>query len=278
MFNIPNIFTASNLLSGCLSIIFALCGKLDWACYFIFLGAAFDFFDGFLARLLKQQGEFGKQMDSLADVVTFGVAPGILIFSLLAFNFVSNLPYTVFDTYELFSQVKVNHLEIMNIYFHELFSPTSVHGMYEPGMSIYVPFIALFIPFLSIFRLAKFNLDTRQTENFIGLNTPSNAIFFTSFPLIYFFTEASEFKSFYLQSSTIIVFVIGMSLLLVSELPLFSLKIKKLDFKSNKLRYITAVVAILSIIFLKLWAIPLIILFYIAISTIDFIFAKKLNK
>jgi phosphatidylserine synthase len=158
---IPNLFTLGNLFCGCLAIIYAFNWQLDWAAYMVFLAAFLDFFDGFLARLLKVEGELGKQLDSLADMVSFGVVPGIVMFQWLRriyeIEFVSSAPENIgFDFY--------------------MFNINSVIPWYS--------YVALIIPIFSCYRLAKFNIDTRQSHGFIGLPTPANAIFFCSLMLI----------------------------------------------------------------------------------------------
>ena len=273
MFNIPNLFTASNLLCGVLSLIFCFMGKPDWACYAIFGGAVLDFFDGFLARKLNLQGEMGKQLDSLADMVTFGVAPGILVFTVLAYKSVLAIPELALG---FPIDLHVDHLRIMGIYFTELFHPTQIHGLYESSASLrFIPFIGLFIPFMSMFRLAKFNLDTRQSESFIGLPTPANTIFFTSFPLIMLYGEANDLREIFLSYPFVIGSVIVMSLLLVAELPLFSLKFKHFRWTGNEIRYIFLLTCAILIPTMLIWSIPIIILLYILLSLIAFIFAKK---
>ena len=154
---IPNLLTAGNLVGGILAIIFALTGRIDLAPWCIFASAIFDFLDGFAARLLKVQNELGKQLDSLADMVTFGVAPGVIVLLMLNYEIVG-----IDDKF--FSVFGVNFV------FDE--NPYPIH------------FIALLIPVFALFRLAKFNLDTRQTSSFIGLPTPAMTLFFAAIPLL----------------------------------------------------------------------------------------------
>ncbi len=262
MFNIPNLFTAANLLSGILSITYAFEGRLDWACYAIFAGAVFDFFDGFLARKLNKQGELGKQLDSLADVVTFGTAPGILMYVLLN---------------QLCFREALGMPSSQN-------APGDLLALFQPELAgyahflTYLPYIAFAIPFFSLFRLAKFNLDTRQSESFIGLPTPANTIFFTSFPLILMYGGDSGLRDFALNIWVITVLIIGMSLLLISELPLFSLKFKHFKWSGNEIRYVFLISCGIVIPTLQIWAIPIIILLYLLLSAIAFIFAKNTTK
>ena len=230
--NIPNFITLLNLFSGCLSIVAAFENNLVWAAYFIGIAAILDFLDGTFARILKAKSETGKQLDSLADIVSFGVAPAIILFQLISHS--PDLPV----------------LEIFNINL--------------------LPFIAFFIPVFSALRLAKFNIDTRQTESFIGLPTPANAIFIASLPLIliqqfpdYQWVFDTIKSSWFLMALTIIL-----SSLLISNIPLFSLKFKNLKWKDNKNRYIFLGISIAFILIFYFAAIPLIIIVYILISVV----------
>ncbi len=225
--NIPNLITLGNLTCGLLSILFAFEGNLALAGGLIFYGAILDFFDGFAARLLKVNSEIGKQLDSMADMVTFGVAPGILMYQLIAIT-------------------NENPLEIS----HELT----------------ISLIAFLIPIFSAIRLAKFNIDTRQISSFIGLPTPAAAIFIASLPII----GANYYTNFSLE--LLIVSTVILSLLLVAELPLFSLKISKGETLKNQLNIIRIAFLISSVILLfilKFAAIPFIVILYIFLSIIN---------
>lgn len=252
---IPNLFTLGNLFCGCLAIIFAFEWKLDWAAYMVFLAAFLDFFDGFLARILKVQSELGKQLDSLADMVSFGVVPGIIVFQLLGLNEILD-----HDTY---------------IVLHDI---------------IYIKYIALLIPLFSAYRLAKFNIDTRQSNGFIGLPTPANAVFFSSIALILFnvlippfdttIGESILFKNAlcyeimpYLTSKYLLVsLVVVFSLLLVLPLPIFALKFKNFGWTDNKIRYIFLALSIVLLILFQAIAIPFIVILYIVLSIVNNIF------
>jgi CDP-diacylglycerol--serine O-phosphatidyltransferase len=225
--NIPNLITLGNLTCGLLSILFAFEGNLVLAGTFIFYGAILDFFDGFAARLLKVNSEIGKQLDSMADMVTFGVAPGILM-------------------YQLIAMTNENQLGIS----HELT----------------ISLIAFLIPIFSAIRLAKFNIDTRQISSFIGLPTPAAAIFIASLPII----RAKYYTNFSLE--LLIVSTVILSILLVAELPLFSLKISKGETLKNQLNIIRIAFLISSVILLfilKFAAIPFIVILYIFLSIIN---------
>jgi len=236
---IPNIITSLNILCGCVAILFAISGDLITASFFVFLGIFFDFFDGLAARLLKAQSEVGLQLDSLADVITSGVAPGVVMYQML------NLSY-----------------------FHQMQTLTETFSLEGWNVSFknYLPLIGLLIVIASAYRLAKFNVDTRQTSGFIGLPTPANALLILSLPLILQF-QYSEL------AETIILnrwFLIGMTLLscilLNAEIPLFALKYKTWDFKSNAVRYIFLIICVVLLVLLKFLAIPFIILLYILLS------------
>ncbi len=235
--HIPNSITCLNLLFGCFSIVYALKGNLIFASYFIAIAAVFDFIDGFAARVLKAYSAIGKELDSLADVVSFGVAPGIIVFQLLQLS--DNLPVFI------------------------IFGKTNL-----------VPFVAFLIPVFSALRLAKFNIDTRQTESFIGLPVPANALFFAAFPLIIKqFAEMCScmhaYVDFFTNAYLYFVLIVVFSFLLVSNIPLFSLKVKNLKIKENIYRYLLLVFSIVLFIMFKYIAIPIIIILYIVLSLIQ---------
>ncbi|MBR6191158.1 MAG: CDP-alcohol phosphatidyltransferase family protein [Prevotella sp.] len=196
--HIPNTITCCNLVCGCVAIIFALHLDPQMALLFIILGAVFDFFDGMSARLLGVSSEIGKELDSLADDVTFGVAPASMIFAEL-----SVLEY-----------------------------PGAVYYA-VPWIVSLIPYIAFLVAAFSAVRLAKFNLDTRQTTSFIGLPTPANALFWGS--LIVGFAPLLEQ---YLWFTPLVVIGIFVSCwLLVAEIPMFALKFKHWGFRGNELKY-----------------------------------------
>lgn len=254
MFNLPNLFTAANLLSGCIAIILTFSGRVDLAPFAIFAGALFDFLDGFIARKLGLMGEMGKQLDSLADMVTFSLAPGMIMFVILvSLGSDSLTPVTVQNWVDDF-----------------------IGG----NTSNYYPLIALVIPFFSLFRLAKFNLDTRQTESFIGLPTPANTLFFMSYPLVMFYSDdGSEVMrivtDFLFYPICISIFILGMSLLLVSEIPLFSLKFKSFGIKGNEIRYAFLLISLTFIIIFKAWSLALIVFLYLVLSIVENYVLKK---
>ena len=260
MFTLANLFTASNLISGILAILLALMGRIDLAPYAIFAGAFFDFLDGFAARLFKTTGELGKQLDSLADMITFGVAPGVIMMVVL----------TV-DPTELNSLNSVGQIaESTQLWFDGLFR----------GEINLLPFAGLVIPFFSLFRLAKFNIDKRQSESFIGVPTPANTLLFMTFPLVLAgIIHSSEvvggiyeilFNPYFLLISMIV-----MGLLMVSEIPLFSLKVKHFKFKGNEIRFSFLLISLIFILVFKVWSIALIVFLYLVFSIIENTIFKK---
>ncbi len=224
--HIPNAITCTHLFSGCIGIFFAFRGELNYAAYAVFTAAFFDFLDGMAARLLKVHSEIGKQLDSLADVVSFGVLPSAIIF---------------------------------NLFNAQSVSPTSL---------IWWHFGAFFIAVFSALRLAKFNVDTRQTNSFIGLPTPASAMLSASFPLIINQGNAS-FTSIILSHQFLNSFIFFNCWLLVAELPLLSLKFKNLSLKENIFRYILLFFGAVCLVIFKFAAIPVIIIFYIILSIIQ---------
>ena len=225
--HIPNAITCLNLLSGCVGIVLAFKGELIYAGYAILIAALLDFFDGLVARALHAYSEIGKDLDSLADVVSFGVLPSVIV-------------------YHLFLQAP------------------------QLGdLSLYLNFSAFFIAIFSALRLAKFNTDVRQSENFIGLPTPANAMLIASLPQI---TEVSStfLSAYILNPFFLFLFSLGSGFMLVMEVPLISLKFKSLDIKENLLRYILLFSGLIFILIFKFAAIPLIIFIYIILSIIQF--------
>jgi CDP-diacylglycerol--serine O-phosphatidyltransferase len=219
---IPNLLTLLNLLFGVIGIIWVLDGQILTGAYFVLIAAGFDFLDGFVARLLKVQSEMGKELDSLADVVSFGVLPGLILF-MMTKNSVS---------------------------------PDS-----------YLPYLTLIVPMLSAYRLAKFNLDTRQSERFIGLPTPASALFLSTLPyLAVHWPILGEWLSL-----PIVLILIAwiLAILLVSEIPLIALKFKSFAFSKNRFRYILILMSLAFFAWLQLAGIPLVILAYIGLSVIE---------
>ena len=236
---IPNIITSLNLLCGCVAIMFAVSGDLVSASFFAFAGIFLDFFDGLAARVLNAQSQVGLQLDSLADVVTSGVLPGIVMVQLLS------------------EALTGNSLDITAI-----FSSTSNNTSIES----YLPFIGLLIAVASGYRLAKFNVDTRQTTSFIGLPVPANTLLILSLPLILNFQASQQITELILTPWFLIIITLVSCVLLNAEIPLFGLKFKTWNFKDNAVRYLFLIASILLLVVLKFIAIPIIIFLYILVS------------
>lgn len=223
--HIPNTVTCLNLFSGCIACVMAFEAKYDLAMLFIVLSAVFDFFDGMLARTLHAYSTIGKELDSLADDVSFGVAPSLLVFSL----------------------------------FKEVQYPSFLIDIKD-----YIPYLAFTISVFSALRLAKFNVDERQTSSFIGLPVPANALFWGSLVVgAHTFLVSGAFNAIYL-----FVLVALFSYLLVSEVPMFSLKFKNLSWKDNKVSFIFLLVCIPLLLFLGIAGFAAIIVWYIILSVI----------
>ena len=236
---IPNIITSLNLLCGCVAIMFAVSGDLVSASFFAFAGIFLDFFDGLAARVLNAQSQVGLQLDSLADVVTSGVLPGIVMVQLLS----EALTGTSLDITAIFSSTSNN---------------TSIES--------YLPFTGLLIAVASGYRLAKFNVDTRQTTSFIGLPVPANTLLILSLPLIISFQAGQQITEVILTPWFLIIITLVSCVLLNAEIPLFGLKFKTWNFKDNAVRYLFLIASILLLVVLKFIAIPIIIFLYILVS------------
>lgn len=226
--HIPNAITSGNLLCGCLAIQQMSQGFLPAAAFFILLAAFLDFFDGLAARMLKVSGEMGKQLDSLADVVSFGVAPSFIAYFLL--DGATTIPF--------------------------------------------VPYAAFLIAIFSALRLAKFNIDERQSESFIGLPTPAHALFWVGIALTYWQSWNTEYGRWAVdlilgyssQWTVLILAIAGFCSAMVSEMPLLSLKFKTFGWKGNEYRFS---LLILSVIFIALFlfaSVPFILLLYLLLS------------
>ena len=237
---IPNFITLLNLFSGSVAVIFAVNNHFIFAAFFVFLGIFFDFFDGLLARKLNVQSDLGLQLDSLADMVTSGLVPGIVVFKLL----------------ELASNSKA----VTSI---DEWSETMQWTGYTFNL---LPFIGLFITLASAYRLARFNLDEEQQSYFKGLPTPANALLILSLPLILEFQNNDLINSIILNKWFLIVLTILSCYILNSSVKLFALKFKNWSFKSNAVRYIFIILSIVLLVVLHFAAIPVIIILYILLS------------
>ncbi|MHA8052545.1 CDP-diacylglycerol--serine O-phosphatidyltransferase [Aquirufa sp. OSTEICH-129A] len=228
---IPNTLTLGNLLSGCFGIYFVMQGHVLWASYCILLSLVFDFLDGFLARLLHAYSELGKELDSLADMVSFGVLPSFMLFHLVEASCGTQCSVGLFGFYK--------------------------------------PFLVFSLALFSAYRLAKFNIDTRQGDQFIGVPTPANGIVIASLPLILEFQP--EFSEYVLNFKGLLIYSVIMSYLLVCELPLMAFKFKTWDWKSNQIKFIFLVFCVAGLIFLKFAALPLLVASYILLSGVIYI-------
>lgn len=231
--HIPNTITCLNLFSGCIAAVLAFKGFFFYALLFVFLAAIFDFFDGFVARLLHASSPIGKELDSLADMVSFGFVPSVVVY-------------------------------------------TQLSWLEDSGK--FLPFVAFLIAVFSALRLAKFNVDERQTSSFIGLATPANALFFMGlFAIVDPLTPVASYIEPYrgvihpilFQPSVILLMVMFFSYLLVSEIPMFSLKFKSFSWKENKIKFIFLGVSLLLLVVLQFVALPFIVLFYLLSSVIE---------
>lgn len=227
--HIPNAITCLNLLSGCVSILFTCNDHLLWASAMIFLAAVFDFFDGFAARLLNAKSPIGAEFDSLSDVVSFGVAPSFIVAWLL--------------------------------------SKTGI-GWWLHDVNLF-PMLGFILAAFAAVRLAKFNIDTRQSSSFIGLPVPTVGLFIASLPFMLFSVGSDTLVYKIVWNPYFLLAMVAIfSWLMISEVPFFSFKIKSLRFKENILRYFVVIFAITAVVILKWVALPFVFLFYILLSVV----------
>jgi CDP-diacylglycerol--serine O-phosphatidyltransferase len=222
--HIPNLLTCGNLLFGFLGITFCFEWSLAWAASCVLIAVVFDFFDGLAARALKVSSPIGKELDSLADVVSFGVLPALILYKLVQ----------------------------------------------NQGSAFF--YFAVFIAIFSALRLAKFNVDARQSDVFIGVPTPANALLIASFPLIY--TYQPQFTDIVTNLYVLYGIMLVMPLLLVAELPLIALKFKTYHFAKNRIKYILVISSVILLLLLRFAAIPLIIVLYILLSMLNHLISK----
>jgi CDP-diacylglycerol--serine O-phosphatidyltransferase len=240
---IPNLFTMLNLFSGCVALVFVANSDYGLAFFFVCLGIFFDFFDGFFARKFNVAGPLGVQLDSLADMVTSGVVPGYVMYKML------------YD---------VKFLEIVS----------SIHK-FNSNIIFYLPYLGFIIALGACYRLAKFNIDTRQSDSFIGLPTPANALFITSLPLVIATYPNNSLIEVLLNQWVLIAITLLSAYVMNAEIPLFSLKIKDFSFAKYKLQIFFLVVSVLMLVFLQILAVPLIIILYVLLSVFNTIANKK---
>ncbi len=278
MFNIPNLFTAANMLCGFVSIILALFGRIDLAPLFILAALLFDFLDGFIARKMNLQGELGKQLDSLADMVTFGIAPGIIMLVMI----VIGIDFSALLSKE--SGTNFQNTELSYYAFIQIWDwiQALIYGVpndFDASIK-FLPFTALLIPFFAMFRLAKFNLDKRQSDRFRGVPTTLTTIFFLFFPL-YFSLNLNQWEHqenwilMLFDCYTLSVITVLFSVLMVTDIPLISLKFKTWTWNENKFRYILVGSSLIIILLFWIWAILIIVFLYLLLSLIENYQLKK---
>ncbi|HEA28465.1 MAG TPA: phosphatidylserine synthase [Leeuwenhoekiella sp.] len=235
---VPNAFTMGNLFSGMVGTYFAANNALEIAAYAVLVGIFFDFFDGFFARKLNAQSEVGLQLDSLADVITSGVVPGIIMFQLL------NNVNAWGDHTQWVAETNWHSLTIL-------------------------PFLGFAITLASAFRLAKFNIDERQSESFIGLPTPANALLIVSLPLILMYQPTPLAENLLTNTYFLIALTVLSCILLNAEIQLFALKFKTWGIAANKIRYGFLLLALILLFSLQFLAVPLVIILYVLISLLS---------
>jgi CDP-diacylglycerol--serine O-phosphatidyltransferase len=239
--HIPNLITLLNVFCGCVATVFAVHNRLELAAIFVFLGIFFDFFDGLAARALNVKSELGLQLDSLADVITSGLVPGIVMFQLLGMSMTGG-----WNVGDLFGTDNTDF-----------------------GRSLLVqplPLLGFSITLASAYRLAKFNIDENQTDSFIGLPTPANALLILSLPLILQYRNDEFLNEIILNQWFLIGLVFLSACLLNAKIELFALKFKNWGFKDNALRYIFIIVGLLLLATLQFLAVPIIIALYVLSS------------
>lgn len=232
---IPHIITLTNLFFGCAAVMCLVTGQWDQAIIFVFISGIADFFDGMIARALKVSGQLGKQLDSLADMVSFGLVPGLIAYILLS--------------------------KSMGLQYAPI---TEVHWQAMPGFLVTV---------FSALRLGKFNIDERQLEGFIGLNTPTNTFFFCG---ILWLVEAHPEMMALVDYPTVwLALSIFMSLMMILPLPMFSFKTKSFGIKGNEYRWLLLIGVIIFAITLNKAALSVSVLYYIFLSALQYLLKKK---
>lgn len=225
---VPNFITLLNLLSGGIAVIFAVKGDLSTAALFVFFGIFFDFFDGFLARKLNVSSEMGLQLDSLADLVTSGLAPALVLVNLIELSILTS-----------------------------------------QDANCFLPYLGLLVLLCSAYRLAKFNISTEQSQFFIGLPTPANALLIMSLPLVLDYQNSDSYNALILNPFFLVVVTLLSSFLLNAPVKLIALKFKTWNFSENASKYILIIFSLVGLILFKFAGIPLIIIFYIMLSLIN---------
>lgn len=218
--HIPNLITCLNLFSGCVGVVFAFQGQFEFAAYCVIASGIFDFFDGMVARALHVKSPIGKELDSLADVISFGLVPGAVL-------------------YQLFK-------------------------IADP-LSQYLPFLGFVVTVFSALRLATFNIDERQTTDFMGLNTPMNAFYTISLPII-----GGSYPDLVYQPLLLAISVVVTSVLLISPIRLFSMKLNSWSWQANRWKFTFIILSAVLVVWLKFTAVPLVLVLYFLFSYIHF--------
>lgn len=239
---IPNFITLLNLFCGSIAVILAVNNLFVASAAFVFLGIFFDFFDGFFARKLNVQSELGVQLDSLADMITSGLVPGIIMYKLL--SIVCDSPGYNMSSWSSFMQ-------------------------WEGFKMVPIALLGLCITLASAYRLAKFNIDEDQQTYFKGLPVPANTLLIISLPLILEFQNSDAMNAIILNKWFLIALTAVSCYLLNSNIKLFALKFKNFSFKDNAIRYVFMILSIVLLIVLHFAAIPIIILLYIILSLLN---------
>lgn len=243
--HIPNTITALNLICGVLSILFIIRGEVIWASYMIFLAAILDFLDGFAARLLNAYSDLGKELDSLADLISFGLAPSFIVM------------YEIAETMGLKIQFSLQGISPFHL-------------------------VLLFLPILLVvataFRLARFNNDPSQEETFLGLPSPASGLFFASLPLARNYLEEFSSTNFLNNPAFIAALALVFSYLLISNVPMFSLKIKNIRDKKNIPSYILGIISLVLLLLFSLKAVFAIVILYIFMSLILVLIPQNTEK
>jgi CDP-diacylglycerol--serine O-phosphatidyltransferase len=238
---LPNFITTLNLLCGCMGAIFAISGDLVAAAFFVFLGIFFDFFDGMAARLLRAESPIGREFDSLADVITCGLVPGLVMVQLFQIS--------------LFGEMR-SFLDLVSV------------QPWKTYWREYLPFVGLVISVGAAYRLAKFNVDTRQSMGFIGLPTPANALLILSLPLIFEYQYSPFLEEWIFNPYVLLGLTIFSAFIMNAEVSIMAFKFKTWSVKDNAERYLFAIFAVVALILFKFLALPLIIICYILLSLV----------
>jgi CDP-diacylglycerol--serine O-phosphatidyltransferase len=234
MRHLPNLLTLFNVLCGCVAVVFAVRGQLEYAALFVFAGIFFDYFDGLLARLLNVQSDLGIQLDSLADMITSGLVPGIVMFQMMEMSLAGSWEDTE-------AQALVNWADLY-------------------------PYMGFLITLASAYRLARFNIDENQVSSFVGLPTPANALLILSLPLILLYQGNDFLNTFILNPWLLAALTVLSSFLLNAPISLFALKFKNWRFRDNAIRYIFLILSFILVVTMWFMAIPVIILLYVLSS------------